>query len=87
LSNSTTIATLDEHGRDVWVVEFNPDGSILASGGRDNNLRVWDVASGQQIANLTGHAGWVLGVDFNADGSQIVSGSGDGSVRLWQVEE
>ena len=78
------VNTLTGHGNDVWVVTFNPDGTLLASGGRNNDLRVWDVATGNGLAALRNHAGWVLGVDFSPDGTTIVTGSGDGSVRLWR---
>jgi WD40 repeat protein len=68
---------------DIFAVTFSPDSRLVATGGRDNNLRLWDVASGQELRNLTGHGGWVLGVSFAPDGASLVTGSGDGSVRVW----
>jgi WD40 repeat protein len=49
-------------------------------------LRLWDIASGQQIgAPLTGHTDNVRSVAFSPDGSKIISGSGDASIRVWDA--
>ena len=71
----------------VWVlsVGFSPDGAQIVSGGDDGTVRIWDVASGEQVAQLDGHAGGVLSVGFSPDGAQIVSGGDDSTVRIWDV--
>ena len=38
------------------AVAVAPDGSWLASGGRDGTVRIWDVATGRERTVLTGHA-------------------------------
>ena len=63
---------------------FSPDGTILATGGYDNVLRLWDVATGRKRAELAGHTGWIESLAFSPDGRVIASGGLDG-VRLWDV--
>ena len=58
---------------------------MLASGGPDSTVRLWDVAARTCIATLTGHAKAVTSVAFSPDGSTLASGSHDKTVRLWRL--
>jgi WD40 repeat protein/beta-lactamase regulating signal transducer with metallopeptidase domain len=37
------------HGAEVSFVSFGPDGKTLVTAGRDDTIRLWDLASGQEI--------------------------------------
>lgn len=65
-------------------VGFSPDGSLLASGGRDNLVKLWRVGDLQQIGELAGHTKPVLSVAFSR--TLLASGSGDNSLRIWGVD-
>jgi WD40 repeat protein len=39
------------HARCINFVDFSPDGSLLATNGNDQTLRLWDVATGDQRGN------------------------------------
>jgi WD40 repeat protein len=66
-------------------VAANPDGSWLATGGSDNTVRIWDVATGQERATLNGHTDVVSTDAVAPDGSWLASGSLDKTVRIWDV--
>ena len=62
-----------------------PDGSWLAVGSMDGEVRIWDVPTGQQRAILTGHTGQVEAVMPSPDGSWLATSSRGGEVRIWDV--
>ncbi|GAB2734699.1 nSTAND1 domain-containing NTPase [Kitasatospora kifunensis] len=80
------LAVLGSHTGSVEAVAFSPNGRVLASGGSDGHVRLWNVATGQQIgADLTGHAKDVLSLAFSPDGKEVAGGGADGTVLLWDV--
>ena len=50
---------------------FSPDGRLLVSGCYDNSVRLWSVATGQQLKKFTGHSRSVTSVAFSPDGRSI----------------
>lgn len=83
------------HAGGADCAAFSPDGSLLATGGRDNVIRVWHVESclrrhtltrADALLTLTGHERPVMSLDFNRAGTLLASGSGDNTVKLWAVQ-
>ena len=70
-----------------WVRSLNvsPDGKLLASGGNDNLVKLWNATDGAPVRELSGHANHVPLVPVHPDGQALVSGDLKGIVKQWDV--
>jgi WD40 repeat protein len=69
----------------VYTAALSADGGLLATGGEDATVRLWDTRSTQMIATLPVHSDAVRSVALSADGQLLASGSREGTVQLWDV--
>ena len=65
------------HSGPVDTPAMSPDGTFLATGGRDKTVKLWHVETQQCFQTLSGHIGRILSLAFSPDGTLLVSGGGD----------
>ena len=75
----------------VGVVVFSPCGRYLASGSWWNktdkvSVRLWEVATGENIHTFWGHTSDVQNLAFSKEGELLASSSYDGTILLWDMK-
>ncbi len=87
-------------GKYLSTLAFSPDGRLLAGGEgsfledqfrpRDEQpmrkaIRLWDVASGEEVLVIQGNEGPFTSLAFSPNGQTLGSANQAGQVRLWEV--
>jgi len=68
------------------AVTFSPDGTTLATGDANGNIRLWSTATQQEIgAPMSSDVQPVDAVAFSSDGTLVAAASSDGNVQLWNA--
>jgi WD40 repeat protein len=73
------------HTNKITCIAFSPDGKYVLSGSEDNNIRLWEVATGREIRTFAGHSDDIIKAVFSPDGKQIISVSEDYSIKGWDI--
>ena len=83
------------HGTLVRALAFSPHGEILASGGRDGTVRLWNTSTGHEWKRLQMNDDDLHALAFSRDGKLLAAGSyyalqvWDASTfeKLWEVKK
>ncbi|XP_070481994.1 protein Atg16l2 isoform X2 [Equus przewalskii] len=80
---------VDAHLSEVNAVCFGPNSSLLATGGADSLIHLWNVVGGHLKAHQTleGGGGSITSVDFDPSGSQVLAATYNRAAQLWKVGE
>ena len=77
---------LKAHEKGARFAVYSPDGRTLATGGTDQSVRLWDVATGKEKGVLGRHESAVLCGAFSPDGKRLVTGSNNHGTKLWNLD-
>ncbi|XP_063988659.1 autophagy-related protein 16-1 isoform X2 [Diachasmimorpha longicaudata] len=77
------------HDGEVSAVKWSPVDRILATGGADRKVKLWDISKGSYESKgmLVGSNASVMSVDFDSTGTLILGASNDFASRVWSVND
>ncbi len=67
------------------IYALRAKGPIIASGGPESVVRIWDVRTGKSITKLVGHTDNVRDILLNEDGDTVMTASSDQTVKVWSL--
>ena len=70
------VGTCTGHKQGVFSVAFSPDGKTLATASDDSTLKIWNLATQQELLTIRRLGGTVRGLMFSPDGRLLVGASG-----------
>ncbi|CAE6403965.1 unnamed protein product [Rhizoctonia solani] len=94
LDSSAELASLSMGESDpkasIYAVATDPAGTLVAAGGPERVVRVWDprVGAGGEprcLSTLRGHTDNLRAILISEDGRYILTGSSDASIKLWSL--
>jgi WD40 repeat protein len=72
--------------RERGAIRFSPDGQIIAVGGDDGAIHLWDLRRSKESATLRSDGHAVLSLAFSTDGTRLAAGLGGSSrIDLWHL--
>ena len=85
----------EEPRADIFISAVSSDTKIVATGGYDKKVYLWDRATQKLVNTLYGHTGSILNLAFSSDGTHLVSTGGtevekkekDGVVYFYSLED
>lgn len=81
---------LTGHSDFIKAVAISPDNKVLASGGGDKIVKLWNLETGEAVGELRGHSSPIYALAFSHDGKTLASASNmefmDGTIKLWDTE-
>ncbi|XP_018119373.1 autophagy-related protein 16 isoform X5 [Xenopus laevis] len=86
---ATAVYSFDAHDGEVNAVRFSPGSRLLATGGMDRRVKLWDVIGNKCEAkgSLTGSNAGITSIEFDSAGSYLLAASNDFASRIWTVDD
>ncbi|BBH05945.1 WD-40 repeat family protein [Prunus dulcis] len=75
----------NEKSKDVTTLDWNGEGTLLATGSYDGQARIW-TTNGELRSTLSKHKGPIFSLKWNKKGDYLLTGSCDKTAIVWDVK-
>ncbi|XP_066475698.1 autophagy-related protein 16-1 isoform X1 [Tiliqua scincoides] len=83
------VCVFDAHDGEVNAVQFSPGSRLLATGGLDRRVKLWEVFGDkcELKGSLSGSNAGITSIEFDSAGSYLLAASNDFASRIWTVDD
>ena len=83
----TKVWSEEKIGASIFEGAVSPNGKLIATGGFESTIRIYNTADGSLNRTLSGHGSRIVGLRFSNDGSMLGSVSRDETLKLWSMTD
>lgn len=83
--SETYIMKQQGHSNSMSCIAYSMDGQLIATGGEDGKVKLWNISSGFCFVTFSEHTAPVTSLAFSGNKKFVVSASLDGTVRAFDV--
>ncbi|AFZ15687.1 WD40 repeat-containing protein (plasmid) [Crinalium epipsammum PCC 9333] len=76
---------INNNEKAVTSLRFSPNGKTLASGGKDNTVRLFNVTNGQLLQTFPKHIGDIESISWSPHGRMIAAAS-QNQIKFWSLD-
>lgn len=73
------------HSNNMSCIAYSIDGQLIATGGEDGKVKLWNISSGFCFVTFSEHTAPVTALAFSGSKKFVVSASLDGTVRAFDT--
>jgi WD40 repeat protein len=84
-SNPITVRQLKGHEKSINCIDYCEKHKLIASGGRDKEIFIWNPFLEKSLVTLRGHNAPILKVAFNDKESQLITIASDRTMKIWDI--
>lgn len=82
---SRTRYNIFAHAKEALCLSYTTQGTNIATGGGDGNIKIWDVEQGKEYGSLNKQKKAITALAFSPDDQYLVSCSLDRNIKLWKI--
>lgn len=89
LATKSCLKSIKAHKMPILCMDYDPSGTLVATGSADRSIRVWDILKGYCTHNFQYHTDILKSVLFHPDPSrlQLFSTSDDNSIHVHDLRD
>ena len=75
------------HFDEILCWDLSRDQKLLATGGKDRILRIWNTTTREQIGRFKGHVDSIISLKFDSLNDHLYTVSADTTLKIWHMRE